>query len=134
MGLSQTEPKAKEGNGKSDTRIQVQAGTTSRFADEPEIRRPLPINLYDHQTVAAATPAIVKTKEVIVQSIRKTWVQIQCEDDHSPPVFEDWIFPEAHPLKVRGTKFWILIRDPDAVKIWKDRQSVEITGNKVIID
>lgn len=121
-------------NSPPGTPLPVQPGATTRFAGEPEIRRPLPVLPSDNNPVAVPTPAPLRTNELSIQSTRKTWIQIQRDDDHSAPVFEDWIYPDARPLKVRGAKFWVQIRDPDAVKIWKDGQPVIVTGSKLIID
>ncbi len=108
------------------------AGTETRFAGEPEIRRAQPVK--PDEVPAPTPPPPARTKEIVLQSLRKTWVQIQRDDEHSVPVFEDWIYPDARPLKVRGLKFWIKLRDPAAVKISRDGQPVAVTEDKVVID
>jgi cytoskeletal protein RodZ len=116
------------------TPLPAQPGATPRFVGEPEVRRPLIVNPDSSNPKSAPTPAPSKPRELIIQPTRKTWVQIQRDDEHSAPVFEDWIYPDARPLKMHGAKFWIQVRDPDAVKITNDGQPVPVGGNKIVID
>jgi hypothetical protein len=69
-----------------------------------------------------ATPGPVK--QVSILPIRKTMVTIRKDVADSAPVFEDWLYPGAGPLKLSGHKFWIQVQDPGAVQITQDGQPV----------
>lgn len=58
--------------------------------------------------------------EVLVQPIRKTWITVRRDDPRSAPVFEDFLYPDAAPLKLKGAKFFIEARDPAAIQIRKN--------------
>lgn len=66
------------------------------------------------------TAAPVQMNEVEVAAVRKTWVAIRQDDPKSLPVFEDYLYPSAPPLKLQGTRFLIEARDPAAVEIRKN--------------
>ena len=38
----------------------------------------------------------------------------------STPIFEDYLYPSAPPLKLRGTRFFVEVRDQTAVQIRKN--------------
>jgi len=60
------------------------------------------------------------TNEVQVLPIRKTWIVVRKEDPKSPPIFEDFLYPDSPPLKLKGTRFFIEARDPTAIQIRKN--------------
>lgn len=72
--------------------------------------------------VATADPATTTTppsglNEVLVASVKKTWVIVRKDDPKAPPIFEDYIYPNANPLKLKGARFFIEPRDPKSVQI-----------------
>jgi cytoskeletal protein RodZ len=71
----------------------------------------------DRDTV---TPAAVVVNEVEIGAQKKTWVTVRMDDPASKPVFEDYIYPSARPLKLKGSRFYIEARDPASVKILKN--------------
>jgi hypothetical protein len=58
--------------------------------------------------------------ELIVEPIKKTWVKIHKDSPDSPPIFEDYLYPGVRPLKLRGAKFFVMVRDQSAVQIRKN--------------
>ena len=58
--------------------------------------------------------------EVLVASIKKTWVTIRRDNPKGPPIFEDYIYPNTNPLKLKGARFFIDARDPSSVQITKN--------------
>jgi hypothetical protein len=58
--------------------------------------------------------------EVLVATIKKTWVTIRKDDPKAPPIFEDYVYPDANPLKLKGARFFIEARDPTVVQITKN--------------
>jgi len=55
--------------------------------------------------------------EVLVASVKKTWVTIRRDSPKAPPIFEDYIYPNTNPLKLKGARFFIDARDPNSVQI-----------------
>ena len=58
--------------------------------------------------------------EVMVASVKKTWVTIRRDNPKAPPIFEDYIYPNTNPLKLKGARFFIDARDPGSVQITKN--------------
>ena len=58
--------------------------------------------------------------EVIVATNKKTWVSIRKDSPEAAPIFEDYLYPDAAPLKLRGPRFIVESRDPAAVQIQKN--------------
>ena len=78
---------------------------------------PVPAPGPDRDTV---TPRSVAMNEIEIGAEKKTWVTIRRDDATSPPVFEDYIYPSARPLKLKGVRFFIQAREPGAVQILKN--------------
>ncbi len=68
----------------------------------------------------ANPPPAGASNEVLVQPIKKTWVVVRKDDPNSPPIFEDYLYPDSPPLKLKGTRFFIEARDPKAIQIRKN--------------
>lgn len=90
----------------------------------------------DRSWIANATraPAAAPIHEVSLQPLKKTWVRIQKDDPDSPPLFEDWLYPDARPLTFRGTRFWIKAGEKDALQIRKDGQPIRYEGSSITIE
>ncbi len=58
--------------------------------------------------------------EIVIEPLKKTWVKISRDDPNSPPIFMDYLYPNAGALKLRGTRFFIDARDPTAIQIRKN--------------
>lgn len=69
--------------------------------------------------LAPAAPAGA-SNEVQVLPLRKTWIIVRKDDPNSPPIFEDYLYPDSPPLKLKGTRFFIEARDPSAIQIRKN--------------
>jgi cytoskeleton protein RodZ len=68
----------------------------------------------------AVPPAI---HEIVLEPRTKmTWVRIRRDDPASEPIFDGELYPDVGPLKLRGSRFFIEIREPDALNILKDGQ------------
>lgn len=63
------------------------------------IERPLPIN------------------ELIVTPLKDAWVKIRRDSPDSPPVFEGELYAKAPPLKMKGVRFYVEVRDQSSVQI-----------------
>lgn len=117
----------------------AEAAATPSMIDNIEVRRAEPVTHPDlivpplSSPAPSATPAAAIEKSVTLQPINKTWVKITKDVQGSPPLFEDWFYPDARPLTFRGAKFWIEIRDRDAVKITLDGQPIAYDPPGVMI-
>jgi len=60
------------------------------------------------------------TNEVLVAAVKKTWVTVRRDDPKAPPIFEDYVYPNTRPLKLKGARFFIEARDPASVQITKN--------------
>jgi cytoskeletal protein RodZ len=90
-----------------------------------EVRRAEPVNPLPPATGAVSPAAIPSTQNILtLQSIKKTWVLIRRGGQDAPPVYEDWLTPDAQPLTFNGPKFWIQMSDPNGVQIRKNSQPV----------
>ena len=69
--------------------------------------------------LAPAAPT-AGTNEVQVLPLKKTWIIVRKDDPNSPPIFEDYLYPDSPPLKLKGTRFFIEARDPSAIQIRKN--------------
>lgn len=81
--------------------------------------------------VAPVSPA---PKDIVLKPLKKTWVKVRKDVADSPPIFEDWLFPDARALKFRGVKFWIEVQDPAALEITRDGLPIVMDSSKVIIE
>jgi len=66
------------------------------------------------------TPPPRKENEIILQPLKKAWVTVRRGGADSPPVFEDWLYPDAKGLILHGDKFWISVGEKGAVEIKKN--------------
>jgi cytoskeletal protein RodZ len=86
------------------------------------------------ETQAAATPAPLvgvvtpdsTTNEVVVKALKKTWVKIYKDTPGSVPIYEDWLFPDTLPLKLKGARFYIQMSDRTSLQILKNGVSQPI--------
>jgi hypothetical protein len=78
---------------------------------------PTPVGTGD-PTLRTLPPSGVN--EVLVAAVKKTWVTVRKDDSKAPPIFEDYVYPHANPLKLKGARFFIEARDPTAVQITKN--------------
>lgn len=85
---------------------------------------PNPPTVADREFIApvALTPAATApaANEVLVLPLRKTWIVVRKDDPNSPPIFEDYVYPDVPPLKLKGARFFIEARDPTAIQIRKN--------------
>jgi hypothetical protein len=59
--------------------------------------------------------------EVLVATVKTTWVTVRRDNPKAPPIFEDNLYPNANPLKLKGSRFFIEVRgDPNDVQITKN--------------
>lgn len=88
----------------------------------PILATDAPVSSPNPTPAPTATPEKIKT--ILVRPLKKTWVKIQQGDANSVPVFEDWLYPDARPLTMRGTAFRIEARDRAAIEIQENGEVV----------
>ncbi len=80
---------------------------------------------------AEVAPATVN--EVVIEPIRKTWITVRRDSATSAPIFEDYLYTNAPPLKLRGSRFFIEVREEGAVVIRKNGAPIAYQGSGVTI-
>lgn len=100
----------------ADDRAILKGGSTVNPADH-DIVTPVPVPTNDAATAAAPASGM---NEILIASVKKTWITVRKDDPKTPPIFEDYVYPGLRPLKLRGTRFFIEARDPSAVQITKN--------------
>jgi len=109
--------------------VQLATATPGPITAPPVIKlEPAKTNDQDFVTptpVAIADPSAHPVpasgvNEVLVATVKKTWVIVRKDDPKAPPIFEDYVYPSANPLKLKGARFFIEARDPEVVQITKN--------------
>ena len=90
----------------------LKGGATANSADH-DVVTPVPVPTND-------TAPAGGVNEILVASVKKTWITVRKDDPKTPPIFEDYLYPGIRPLKIRGVRFFIEARDPSAVQITKN--------------
>jgi cytoskeleton protein RodZ len=74
-------------------------------------------------TATLQQPAALATvNELVVEPLKKTWVRIRRDDPNAEPIFDDVLYPKVGSLKLKGSRFFLEIREPDAVTLRKNGQ------------
>ena len=58
--------------------------------------------------------------EVLVATVKKTWITVRKDDPNGTPIFADFVYPNANPLKLKGARFFIEAKDPSVIQITKN--------------
>ncbi len=101
-------------NPHSATPAPLPGATPAARPPEQDFVKPSPVTTNDNATRPAGM------NEVLVATVKKTWVTIRKDDPKALPIFEDYVYPNANPLKLKGARFFIEARDPSAVQITKN--------------
>ena len=100
----------------SDDHALLKGTATANSADH-DVVTPLAIPSAESPTAVAPAGGM---NEILVASVKKTWITVRRDDPKAPPIFEDYLYPGIRPLRLRGTRFFIEARDPSAVQITKN--------------
>ena len=101
-------------NAHSATPAPAPGATPAAKSPEQDFVKPSPVATDDNATRPAGV------NEVLVATVKTTWVTIRRDDPKAPPIFEDNVYPNTKPLKLKGARFYIEARDPSAVQITKN--------------
>lgn len=93
---------------------------------EPEVRRA--------EAVVPGQEPAAANDEIVLHPVKKAWVKIQKGSETSPPIYEDWLYPDANGLTLRGGKFWIQVSDGAAVEILKNGQPVPYNSPGIVVE
>lgn len=110
----------------TSTPAPVAAASPAVEDDDKPVRRALAI-----EPNAAATPAVAGV-EVVLTPKKRTYVKIQ-SDVEGKPLFVGWLEAGAEPMKLNGPRFWIYLKDGDAVDITKNGEPVTYEARGVWI-
>ncbi len=107
-------------------------------AASPVEMRAAPVVLSDRDFIQQASPSpvappVAGVNEVVLLPVKKTWVKIRRDDPASEPIFEDYLYTNAPPLKLRGARFFIEMREAGALAISKNGAPIAYQGPGVVI-
>lgn len=83
--------------------------------------------------VGEPAPSVPGNNEIVLRPLKKSWVKVQKGGDDTTPVYEDWLYPDANGLTLRGGKFWIQLSDAEAVEIRKNGQIVPYNSPGIVV-
>jgi cytoskeletal protein RodZ len=114
------------------------APTASSIREATAPVKPPAIVSSDREFISQPTPppvvtATVMVNEVVLEPVKKTWVIVRRDDPNSAPIFEDYLYTNAPPLKLRGARFFIEMRDEGAVMIRKNGAPIAYQGPGITI-
>jgi hypothetical protein len=106
--------------------VAASSGTPSRDQD---FVTPTPVATTDPTNHPLAASG---ANEVLVATVKTTWVTVRKDNPKAPPIFEDNVYPNANPLKLKGARFFIEVRgNPNDVQITKNGLPVAYQGADV---
>ena len=79
-----------------------------------------------------ATPEL-PPDTLVLEPSRKTWVIIR-NAPGAPPIYEDFLYPTARPMHLPVGRYYIEIRDADAVEITKNGRRIPYRAPGVVIE
>lgn len=82
------------------------------------------------QLTVAQLPAL---NELSIEPVKKSRVRIRRNDFAAAPVFEDFLYPDVGPLKIKGSKFYVEVLGDGAVNIRKNGQPFAYQAPGVVI-
>ena len=100
----------------ADDRALLKGSPAANSADHDIVT---PVAVPTNDAATAVTPAS-GVNEILIASVKKTWITVRKDDSKTPPIFDDYVYPGIPPLKLRGSRFFIEARDPSAVQITKN--------------
>jgi cytoskeleton protein RodZ len=123
-----------------------EAAVTSASPVSPEPIAAPPANQNSPATAFTTNPAPSvpaapqRITEVIIDAVKKTWVRVRLNDPTTQPIFEDDLYPAStgdpsiKPLRLTGTRFFIEVREANAVTVRKDGQLLSCQPPGVTIE
>lgn len=103
-------------------------------ASSPEASPAIPDGQAPAPVAAAPTPKTAGPNELAIDPVKKSWVRIRRDDPVSEPIFDDFLYPGVGPLKVKGTKFFIEVRDDGQVQLRKNGQPLAYQPPGMVIE
>jgi cytoskeletal protein RodZ len=110
------------------------SATPAAVAADSSTPAPTVANADASATVSPSPAEAPKKNEIVLHPLKKTWVKIQKDSVSSAPIYEDWLYPDANGLTLRGGKFWIQLNDGDAVQITKNGQIIPYNSPGIIVE
>ena len=111
-----------------------EAQVQPKDAVPPSVPTPAEPVVSDRDFIAQSAPPEASTvNEVVIEPVRKTWITVRRDDANSTPIFEDYLYTNAPPLKLRGARFFIEVREEGAVVIRKNGAPIAYQSSGVTI-
>lgn len=124
LGLSGTQA-AKEGASSPTDHAQTAVATTDERASTAGVAVLKAAPLVQPDATLNGKPALSDgiggpVNEIVIEALKNTWVKVRKGTPDSAPIFEDYLYARVPPLKLRGNRFFIEVRDESAVQIRKN--------------
>ena len=105
---------------------------TDALADFPASKAPLPAP--PQETIAAGGGAVPaeNPNTIKLESKRKAWVVIR-NAPGGQPLYEDFLYPTARPMRLPAGRYFIEIKDAEAVEISRNGKRIAYTSPGVTI-
>jgi hypothetical protein len=78
-------------------------------------------------------PLAVDPNTIVLEPRRKTWVVVRASRG-GQPVYEDYLYPTAKPMRLPAGRYFIELKDADAVEISRNGKRIVYTAPGVAID
>ena len=69
---------------------------------------------------------------VLLQPRRKTWVVIR-NGPGGQPIYEDYLYPSARPMRLPAGKYYIELKEADAVSIVRNGKPISYVAGGVMV-
>jgi hypothetical protein len=79
------------------------------------------------------SPLAKDPNTIEIEPLKKTWVVIRSSSG-AAPVFEDYLYPSARPMRLPAGKYVIEVKEADAVEIRKSGRSIAYTAGGVRLE
>ena len=105
----------------------------STATDREFLQPKIPVTPSPTATDPAAPPKPATLNELSIDPIKKSWVRIRRDDPASEPIFDDYLYPNVGPLKLKGVRFYIEVRENGAVQIHKNGQPLPYQPPEMVV-
>ena len=124
-------PVARLSNNDADLLAKIDTGTAETA---PQLPPPLTdLTPLDAPDETEESPLAHDPNTIEIEPLKKTWVVIR-PSAGAPPVFEDFLYPSARPMRLPAGKYVIEVKDSESVEIRKSGRAIAYTAGGVRVE
>jgi hypothetical protein len=116
----------------------IASGDTAALDDIPTARTPKSNSTAP--IIGTATPELeeralpeLAPDTLVLEPSKKTWITIR-NSPGGPTIYEDFLYPTARPMHLPAGRYYIEIRDPEAVEITRNGRRIPYRAPGVLIE